>query len=276
MLLHLPLLARPNCLSLVTPAPPVISRQSPPRMQAFRLAQFIAFGYVNFGARGFRRNEKTFTPNVLDVHLTDKHYIVTGATSGLGRITAEQLAHRGASVHLLCRDAKRAQAIQEDIMRKTTNENITVHLCDMSSLADVVAFSREWEESGLPIHALVNNAGVMLHSRKQSADGIETNFATNSLGTFALTEMLRPALERSKGARVVTVSSGGMLTQGLEVDDFEGTSLSKGDSIDGSAQYSRSKRHQVAMTEYWARKYADSGIFWASMHPGWAGTPGVR
>lgn len=244
-------------------------------MQALRVAQFLALGYANFGARGFRANEASFTKTALDVDLTGKNYIVTGATSGLGKVTARELARRGGTVHILCRDSGRGRAVQDSIIEETGNDKVQIHVCDISRLKDIASFSEKWVASDKPIAALVNNAGVMLHHRQKSEDGYEMGFATNTLGTFALTEMLLPALEKGGNSRVVTVSSAGMLTECLEKDDLEGTKLSKNDKIDGSAQYSRSKRHQVAITEYWARKYGSRGIFWASMHPGWAGTPGV-
>ena len=106
----------------------------------------------------------------------------------------------------------------------------------------------------------------MMHDVKNSADEYEINFATNTLGTFALTEMLLPALKTTEGSRVVTVSSGGMYTASLILDDLQGDTLKKKNQIDGTTQYARNKRHQVALTEYWSRKHP--GIFWSAMHPG--------
>lgn len=242
-------------------------------MQAFRIAQFLVLGYTNFGARGFAANEQSFTRGALEVDLKGRHYLVTGATSGLGRATAGELAARGASVHLLCRNEERGEKVRREIVDETGNLNVELHVCDISSLEEVAGFAEKWRRRETGIAALVNNAGVMMHDVKQSPDGFELGFATNTLGTFALTEMLRPWLEN--GGRVVTVSSGGMLTQPLFVEGFEGEDLKKGEKIDGSTQYSRCKRHQVALTEHWARKWDGKRIFWASMHPGWAGTPGV-
>ena len=245
-------------------------------MKHLRIAQFLVMGYMNFGVRGFQRNEAKFSRNALNVNLSGRHYIVTGATSGLGRVAAEELAKKGGSVHILCRDKSKGCLVQEEIIEETGNQDVTLHVCDISRLKDVERFSQEWNIRGVPIAGLINNAGVMIHEVTASDDDLEMSFATNTLGTFALTEMLRPALELSDSARVVTVSSGGMLTVPLEVDDLEGQMLRNGSAIDGSVQYSLNKRQQVALTEYWARKYTNSGIFWASMHPGWADTPGVR
>ena len=97
------------------------------------------------------------------------------------------------------------------------------------------------------------------------------NFATNTLGTYLLTTGLLPLLEKSDQPRVVTVSSGGMLVQKLDVDDLQFQKMSK---YDGTMAYAQNKRQQVEMTESWAAKQL--AIHWSVMHPGWADTPAVR
>lgn len=237
-------------------------------MQWLRSAQFLVLGYSTFGARGYRQRAPHFTPGALDVDLQGKHYVITGASSGLGRAAAEELGRRGATVHLVVRNPSRA----EGVVKCITEEGGTphVHVCDLSSLKSVESFVSKWGDAR--IDALVNNAGVMINDRKDATDGVELNFATNTLGTYALTEMLMPALSASN-ARVVTVSSGGMYTERLVVDDIEGADITKGEHIDGTRQYARNKRQQIALTEHWARRYPD--VKWSVMHPGWADTPGV-
>lgn len=118
---------------------------------------------------------------------------------------------------------------------------------------------------------LVNNAGLLENKRSITSEGYELNFAVNVLGTFTMTELMLPLLEKSApDARVITVSSGGMYTAPLTTDlQFSGS------NFDGVEQYARNKRVQVAMTEKWAERYSDGGIGFYSMHPGWAETPGV-
>ncbi len=91
------------------------------------------------------------------------------------------------------------------------------------------------------------------------------------LGPFALTEGLRPLLERTGGARVITVSSGGMYSQKLAVDDLESEH-----DYRGSVAYARAKRAQVVLTELWAQRDPSRRVTYPSMHPGWAATPGVH
>lgn len=110
----------------------------------------------------------------------------------------------------------------------------------------------------------------MVNKRELTEDGIEKNFATNVLGTYILTRALLPVLENEEGARVVTVSSGGMLVQKLDVSNLQ---FEKG-TFDGTMVYAQNKRQQVILTEQWAKAYPK--IHFSVMHPGWADTPAVR
>lgn len=148
------------------------------------------------------------------------------------------------------------------------------------------ALSETYVSGGDPLHVLVNNAGCMVHERTATPEGVEANFATNTLGTWALTEGLMPALRRTEDARVVTVSSAGMLTEKLELDDVE---MKRG-GFDGTVQYAKGKRHQVALTQRWARLHGGGagvgevkgggaggdGIGVYAMHPGWSDTEAVK
>lgn len=120
-----------------------------------------------------------------------------------------------------------------------------LQLCDVSSLQSIRTFASEYVASGRPIHALINNAGLMVHDGQRSADGYDLNFATNTLGTWALTRALAPALKRSAPARVIFVSSGGALTESLHVDGMEGPVPGALGKTDGTVQYARDKRRQV-------------------------------
>lgn len=242
-----------------------------------RVAQFMAFGYVSFGRKAFETNARAFNPDTIPKDLGGRHIVITGGTSGIGKVAVRELAARHATVHLVCRDSSKGEQVRKDILSEHSGASVHVHTCDISSLSDIVNLANEFQQSNIRIRALVNNAGAMVQTHEKSVDGLEVNFATNTLGVFTITEMLRPFLDVENGARVITVSSGGMLTETLEVDDLEGEQLLKdgGKKINGERQYARCKRHQVAMTEHWARKYSKQGIFWATMHPGWVDTPGV-
>ena len=119
---------------------------------------------------------------------------------------------------------------------------------------------------------LVNNAGVLSPQRNLSADGIELTLATNVIGPFLLTNLLIGLLKDSAPARVINVSSGGMYTRGIRVEDLQ----NEQGRFDGAAAYARTKRAQVILTEIWAQRLAGTGVVVHAMHPGWADTPGVR
>jgi NAD(P)-dependent dehydrogenase (short-subunit alcohol dehydrogenase family) len=122
------------------------------------------------------------------------------------------------------------------------------------------------------LDVLVNNAGLLPSERTSSPDGIELTLATNVIGPFLLTSLLVTLLRASAPTRIVTVSSGGMYTQRIDVDDLQGASA----DFDGPAIYARTKRAQVILTELWARRLQATGVVAHAMHPGWVDTPGLR
>ena len=200
-------------------------------LYSLRSLAFSVKGYLNFTKNGYVKASKSFDPQALDVDMGGRNVVVTGANTGIGYAAAEALASRRASVHMVCRSRERGSAAMERIRGKVPDAALTLHICDVSSLASVKEFAGGWRDAGLPLHVLVNNAGCMVHDQSvRSADGHEINFATNTLGTFALTKLMQPVLEETaRGAsapvRVITVSSGGMLTEPLVVDDLEGETL---------------------------------------------------
>lgn len=202
----------------------------------------------------------------IDVDLQGRVALVTGATSGLGRSAAESLARLGAKVILVGRNADKTAGVADAIIRDSGNPEVCTEIADLSSMAEIRALAARLEG---PIHLLVNNAGVLLPERSETDEGFETTFATNLLGHFLLTELLIEKLEEP--ARIINVSSGGMYTQRIRVDDLQ---MERG-RYDGAVAYARTKRAQVILTEIWAERLRDLGIVVHSMHPGWADTPGV-
>ena len=108
---------------------------------------------------------------------------------------------------------------RDKLARETGNKNVELHLCDIASLTQVNKLVADYHSAGHPLSILVNNAGCMVHKYTESPEGVEYNFAANTLGTFSLTEGLLPVMKRNKEAetKVITVSSAGMLTQPLQV-----------------------------------------------------------
>ena len=202
----------------------------------------------------------------IDADLAGRVALVTGATSGLGKATASALAALGASVIIVGRSPEKTRAVAREIGEETGNPNVRFELADLSSMKEVRALASRVEA---PIHLLVNNAGVLLPEREETEEGLEKTFATNLLGHFLLTNLLVEKLEAP--ARIINVSSGGMYSQRIRVDDLQ---MERG-RYDGAVAYARTKRGQVILTELWAESLRSRGIVVHSMHPGWADTPGV-
>lgn len=188
-------------------------------------------------------------------------------------MVARELGARGAKVHMLCRNQAKAEAAAAEMVEATKRpaSHFIVHQVDMSRPADIKSFAQKFLAANQQLDGLVNNAGTMANERILTPDGLESSFACNVLGTYMLTECLVPVLEKTKGSRVVTVTSAGMLTERLDADDPQ---CAQQPAWDGTEAYARHKRAQVELTHHWAVHYP--AIQFLSTHPGWADTPGVQ
>ncbi len=225
---------------------------------------------LSFDRNGYRRHARRFDPKDLEVDLSGKTALVTGANSGLGKAAALGLARLGARVVLLCRDEARGREARAELSRETGNCELEVVRLDVSDLGDVRRVAAALGSG--PVDVLVHNAGVLPDRPVATPDGLELTLATNLVGPFLLTSLLLPPLERA-GGRVVHVSSGGMYTQRLDVAElFRGGP----EPFDGVIQYARTKRALVVLNELLAERLSGSGVRFSAMHPGWADTPAVR
>ncbi len=225
---------------------------------------------LSFDRTGYRIHSLTFDPADLAVDLTGRRCLVTGASSGLGFETALALADLGAEVILVCRSRRRGEDALDRIRTQTGNARLHLHVADMASLDTVRACGVRFEDGSLDV--LVHNAGLVPSERTESPDGLELAFATHVTGPHLLTKLLRRALERAAQGRVIWVSSGGMYSRRLAVDDYNWLHR----RFDGLTAYAETKRAQVVLTERWAKALRDTRVTVNAMHPGWADTPGVR
>ncbi|XP_050214995.1 uncharacterized protein LOC126666078 [Mercurialis annua] len=240
-------------------------------LKKWRATTFGLYGYMNFTKAGFLEHSKKFKPEDMQIKIDGKNCIVTGANSGIGYATAEGLASRGATVYMVCRNKERGEAALSKIRSTTGNQNVHLEVCDLSSVSGIKSFASNFAAKEVPVHVLVNNAGLLENNRVTTSEGFELNFAVNVLGTYAMTELMVPLLEKAApDARVITVSSGGMYTSPLTAD----LQYSEG-TFSGVDQYARNKRVQVELNDKWAEMHKDRGISFYTMHPGWAETPGV-
>lgn len=226
-------------------------------------------GYSRLGYAARRRSWDDERP---EDSIAGGTVLVTGAGSGIGAAACERFARAGAAVHMLVRDRERGEDARARISERTGADNLSLELCDVSSLASVREFAARFDTENPELHVLVNNAGVMPPKRTHTAEGFELTFATNVLGPFLLTNLLLPTLRRGAPSRVINVSSGGMYSQRLRPDDVQ---LERRD-YDPSSFYAHTKRCEVILTELWSERLRGTGISVHSMHPGWADTPGVQ
>ncbi len=190
--------------------------------------------------------------------------MITGASSGIGRVTALELARKGASVVLVCRDRERGQETAAWIRRETGNQAIELLLADLSSQQSIRSAAAEFLAKGRPLHVLVNNAGVVELRRSLTADGIETVFAVNHLAYFLLTHLLLDRLRESAPARIVNVASDAHRWGTIAFDDLQGERRYRGMAI-----YGRSKLANILFTYELARRLgSDSGVTVNCLHPG--------
>jgi NAD(P)-dependent dehydrogenase (short-subunit alcohol dehydrogenase family) len=148
--------------------------------------------------------------------------VVTGANSGLGLVTARELARAGASVVLACRNLERGKSALAEIDAIAARGETTVRPLDLGSLDSVRAFAEQFRADHDSLDLLVNNAGVMAAPHRRTADGFELQFGTNHLGHFALTGRLIDLMTARAESRVVTVSSTAHRTGRIRFDDLQG------------------------------------------------------
>lgn len=240
-------------------------------MSIFRNTVWFLKGMQEYTVGGFTTASKKFREDDLSVDCSDLSYMITGANSGIGRQTALEIAKRGGTVHLVCRNPEFGQEARDDIQSQSGNSKIHLHILDLSKPKEISSFLGKWCSEHEKLDVLVNNAGCMVNTREVTEDNLEKNFATNTLGTYIITTGLLDKLKKSDEPRVVTVSSGGMLLQKLCVDDFQ---FEKMQPFDGTMAYAQNKRQQVVMTE--RLSLSCPGVHYSVMHPGWADTPAVR
>jgi NAD(P)-dependent dehydrogenase (short-subunit alcohol dehydrogenase family) len=197
--------------------------------------------------------------------LPDQTILVTGATDGLGKAVATELARSGAAVLLHGRDDGRGEAAIREIAAETGSERLSWHRADFSSLAEVRALSERVAGEVDRLDGLVNNAGIGATlpgdgERMESEDGYELRFQVNYLSGFLLTRLLEPLLVRSALSRVVNVSSAGQMPI-----DFDDVMLERG--YNGTRAYCQSKLAQVMFTIDLAAKLESEGVTVNCLHP---------
>ena len=188
--------------------------------------------------------------------------IVTGATSGIGKVTARVLAEKGATVLFIGRNKTKCESTINSIIKKTSNVNVSYFVADLSSQKEIHKLSKIIHERFDHIDVLVNNAGARFLKNMKSVDDIEMTLALNHLAYFLLTNLLLDLLKKSKSARVVNVSSSYHHT----TINFEDIQLQK--NFDGKKAYAQSKLSNILFTIELSKRLIETNITVNSLHPG--------
>ncbi|WP_331445765.1 oxidoreductase [Streptomyces xanthochromogenes] len=193
--------------------------------------------------------------------------VVTGANSGIGLVTARELARRGARVVLACRSEARGREAEERVRSEVPDARAEFRPLDLADLGSVRDFAAELPYERLDL--LINNAGVMALPYGRTADGFETQFGVNHLGHFALTGLLLPRLRAAAAARVVSVSSGMHALGNVDLRDLNSERRYR-----RWIAYGRSKSANLLFIHELARRLgaAGSDVVAAAAHPGYAAT----
>lgn len=196
--------------------------------------------------------------------LAGRTYVVTGANTGIGRVTAHALAARGAGVILACRSAEKTEPVVAAIQDATGNDAVTFHPLDLASLEAVRRSAAQLLARELPIHGLVNNAGLA-GARGETRDGFELIFGTNHLGPYLFTRLLLDRIRSSAPARIVNVASGAHFdAPGIDWSLLRG----KTRSLTGMREYAVSKLCNVLFSSELSQRLEGSGVTTYALHPG--------
>lgn len=193
--------------------------------------------------------------------------MVTGATSGLGKVTARALAEQGATVIVVGRSLSRAEATVTRIVEQTGNARVTYFLADLSSQSDIRRLAAQLERRYGRLHVLVNNAGAAFGRRQESVDGIEMTLALNHLGYFLLTDLLLPALKAAAPSRIINVASAAHAGSVISFDDLQGRQ-----KYNRFKAYGQSKLANILFTYELARRLEGTGVTVNAVHPGLVAT----
>lgn len=203
-------------------------------------------------------------------------FIVTGANTGIGKITAKELAKQGHHVILACRSKDKTEAVLAEIRREMPNANVEFVPLDLGDLASVRACAQALLDRETPIHGLINNAGLA-GARGKTKDGFEIQFGTNHLGHYLFTRLLLDRIIASGPARIVNVSSKSHYSaKGIDWDAVQKPTR----TVTALHEYEVSKLANVLFSKELARRLANTQVTTYAVHPGvvatdvWRKVPG--
>ena len=195
--------------------------------------------------------------------MSGKVCLVTGATSGIGRVTARELAQMGATVVAVGRNRQKGDETIAEIKRRASSDKVEFMQADLSSQESIRGLAEAFTDKYDQLHVLVNNAGGVFSKRETTVDGLEMTFALDHLAYFLLTDLLLPVLEQSAPARIVNVSSAAQGSGKINFDDLQGAKR-----YSGWRAYGQAKLANVLFTYELARRLQGAGVTANCLHPG--------
>jgi len=199
--------------------------------------------------------------------ITNKNILVTGATSGIGKAAALKLSLLGANIFFVARNQQKAQLLVDEIFEISDKEAVPI-IADLSSQADIRSVAQVFNSFNIPLHVLLNNAGLINKERKETVDGLEEVFAINHIAYFLLTMLLLDRLKEAKNSRIVNVSSGAhAFVKGFNFEDYQAKNTYKPFQV-----YGYSKLANILFTKKLSDILKEDNITVNCLHPGVVGT----
>lgn len=195
--------------------------------------------------------------------MKNKVCLVTGATAGIGKVTARVLAEQGAKVIIVGRNKEKCIQTTNEIRELTKNPSVEYILSDLSKQKDVKKLAEQFKNKYDRLDVLINNAGVNRYRREETVDGIEVNFAVNHLAPFLLTNLLLEVIKTSAPARIINVSSSGHSGKSINFDDIQSKT-----NYNGMDVYGKSKLANLLFTYELARRLEGTDVTVNAVHPG--------
>ncbi len=200
-------------------------------------------------------------------HIKEKNVLITGATSGIGKAAALKLSKLGANIFFIARNEKKAKDLSNEIEGGDGNKPYVI-IADLSSQKEIKKAADEFKSLNIPLHVLLNNAGLINMDRKETADGFEEVFALNHLAYYSLTQLLLDNIKIGSPSRIVNVSSGAhAFVKGFNFNDVQSLNSFKPFQV-----YGYSKLANILFTKKLASLLKDENVTVNCLHPGVVGT----
>jgi NAD(P)-dependent dehydrogenase (short-subunit alcohol dehydrogenase family) len=196
-----------------------------------------------------------------------KTVVITGATSGIGAVTATTLARQGAKIVFIARDRARGEKMLQQLRAISPGAGHLLHCADLSVMSEMKRVAGVVANSEKKIDVLVNNAGAVFSKRELTSEGLEKTFATNHMAYFVVTAVLLERLKATPGARIVSTASDAYKTARLNFNDLQSSH-----GYGAFGMYGRSKLMNVLFTRQLARRLAGTGVTANCHHPGFVAT----